>query len=112
VALTWPQNGRRLVVEGVAQEYAHPQNPNARVFGIRLTAGDILELGDVYDGTGGSEAGTWQPCHCPGLVLRPLALTIWIRPVDRPVDDVAAERLPPCPLRDWIDDEEARSPLI
>lgn len=75
---------RRSRVEGVAQEYRHPSNPHATVFGIRLTAGDVLEEGDVYDGTGGSEDGTWQLCHCPGLVIRPLALAIWIRPVMRP----------------------------
>ncbi len=57
--------------------HVHPRNPDAKVYGIRLVAGDILQEGDVYDSTKGS----WESGQFAGMTLQDGATAVWVRPV-------------------------------
>ncbi|PIT88526.1 MAG: hypothetical protein COU29_01955 [Candidatus Magasanikbacteria bacterium CG10_big_fil_rev_8_21_14_0_10_36_32] len=63
--------------------HTHPKNPNEKIFGQRLQAGDIVEEDDVYD----SSSGKWEVCPCPGLTLQESVNTYWVRP-----DGITAEQ--------------------
>jgi hypothetical protein len=61
----------------MSEMHIHPQPRSAVIFGRRLSVGEIIQEGDVYDST----TGKWEECpSCVGQTINKSCTGYWVRP--------------------------------
>lgn len=62
-------------MDNIAKIHVHPRNSNETILGFKLSPGDVIQEGDLYD----ASSGYWNTClHTAGQVLK-INQTYWVR---------------------------------